>query len=832
MAEKPPADTSSSETDFDMMSALDWQNGIATLPGSDIRFRMNEFGALEIVTDGEMEAVQAAAMATESSDPSPADKPTPPVEGAAGGTAVVESAEPVLLAPSIVTPEEAPSVEVVSCGACGASGTFENFIEGKFCSKACIQSRNNSSSSSSRASPVEQKNGETASNPSNESAQPLKRIRRKRKLLTESDDEEVENPEEEEEKSKVGKGRRAAKQTKPVATAPGKKKVWSWPAYLEEEKMIAVPLKLFKEVTPKSFLRASLFNGFKVGMTKMERLFIYLFFFDPLHPSMFCVLTVAEVTVCFRMQGYRIRMIPECYDFWLNADSWDVKPAGWCEKTGNKLLLPKGCKDGEFNWSTYVKNCRGQTAPKHLFKSLNTSVTPSGFRPGMKLEAVDKKNPSLICVASIAALVDNRLLIHFDNWDESYDYWCEASSPYIHPVGFCQEMGLTLTAPAEYKHPKSFSWEKYLEETGSQAAPARAFKQRPPHGFQENMKLEAVDKRNPMLIRVSTIAATEEHRLKIHFDGWSQEYDYWVDADSPDIHPVGWCAKTGHPLQNPLGPVDSSTPPGQGCPTQGCHGIGHIKGPRYGTHYTAVSCPYSDVNLNKEGLLQDRLIGEKPPALAGPQKAKRVEVPTPVSVPAPTVPEPSDNSPQSRKSWSTESERSGRSSVQSLPEQTQSSEERTEGTREPSENSIKAKKTGPIPKCLKLHLVKQELGDGKETSLSLQEALHESVFIPPFSSNPAHRIQVCWEQHCKLLPEVLGLTAKGVAKWTTEEVASFVQGLPGCREHAPVFRNEQIDGEAFLLLTQADIVKILGIKLGPALKIYNSILMCKSADEE
>lgn len=68
----------------------------------------------------------------------------------------------------------------------------------------------------------------------------------------------------------------------------------------------------------------------------------------------------------------------------------------------------------------------------------------------------------------------------------------------------------------------------------------------------------------------------------------------------------------------------------------------------WGLVHRAVSCPYSDVNLNKEGLLQDRLIGEKPPALAGPQKAKRVEVPTPVSVPAPTVPEPSDDSPQSR----------------------------------------------------------------------------------------------------------------------------------------------------------------------------------------
>lgn len=43
---------------------------------------------------------------------------------------------------------------------------------------------------------------------------------------------------------------------------------------------------------------------------------------------------------------------------------------------------------------------------------------------------------------------------------------------------------------------------------------------------------------------------------------------------------------------------------------------------------------------------------------------------------------------------------------------------------------------------------------------------------------------------------------------------------------------QQIDGEAFLLLTQSDIVKILSIKLGPALKIYNCILMLRSVDEE
>jgi hypothetical protein len=40
---------------------------------------------------------------------------------------------------------------------------------------------------------------------------------------------------------------------------------------------------------------------------------------------------------------------------------------------------------------------------------------------------------------------------------------------------------------------------------------------------------------------------------------------------------------------------------------------------------------------------------------------------------------------------------------------------------------------------------------------------------------------------------------------------------------------QQIDGKAFLLLTQTDIVKVMKIKLGPALKIYNSILMFRTS---
>ena len=65
----------------------------------------------------------------------------------------------------------------------------------------------------------------------------------------------------------------------------------------------------------------------------------------------------------------------------------------------------------------------------------------------MKLEAIDKKNPSLICVATVANIMESRFLIHFDAWEDMYDYWCDSSSPYIHPVGWCEDNGNILSPP-------------------------------------------------------------------------------------------------------------------------------------------------------------------------------------------------------------------------------------------------------------------------------------------------------------------------------------------------------------------------------------------------
>ncbi len=43
----------------------------------------------------------------------------------------------------------------------------------------------------------------------------------------------------------------------------------------------------------------------------------------------------------------------------------------------------------------------------------------------------------------------------------------------------------------------------------------------------------------------------EEEDIHITFDGWKGVFGYTCKYYSRDIFPVGWCKKSGHPLQPP-----------------------------------------------------------------------------------------------------------------------------------------------------------------------------------------------------------------------------------------------------------------------------------------
>ena len=89
---------------------------------------------------------------------------------------------------------------------------------------------------------------------------------------------------------------------------------------------------------------------------------------------------------------------------------------------------------------------QSKAAPSHLFYD-PPSVSRHAFRISMKLEAIDRKNPDLVCVASVTNTIGDQILIHFDEWDDLYDYWCREDNPYIHPMGWCQKNQIALVPP-------------------------------------------------------------------------------------------------------------------------------------------------------------------------------------------------------------------------------------------------------------------------------------------------------------------------------------------------------------------------------------------------
>lgn len=110
------------------------------------------------------------------------------------------------------------------------------------------------------------------------------------------------------------------------------------------------------------------------------------------------------------------------------------------------MFCVSGIKPEDFSWPSYLKLTESIAAPENAFYTPHP-VGRHNFRTCMKLEAIDRKNPDLVCVSSVNNVVGDQFLIHFDEWDDQYDYWCREDCPYIHPMGWCQSNGIPLVPP-------------------------------------------------------------------------------------------------------------------------------------------------------------------------------------------------------------------------------------------------------------------------------------------------------------------------------------------------------------------------------------------------
>lgn len=208
-----------------------------------------------------------------------------------------------------------------------------------------------------------------------------------------------------------------------------------------------------------------------------------------------------------------------------------------------------------FDWDAYLEETGSEAAPPECFKqALNPPI--NDFKIGMKLEALDPRNVTSTCIASVVGVLGSRLRLRLDGSDSQNDFWRLVDSNEIHAIGHCEKNGGMLQPPLGFRMNAS-SWPGYLCKilNNAMVAPEDIF-QPEPTGPSENLfkvgqKLEAVDKKNPQLICCATVDAIKDDQIHVTFDGWRGAFDYWCSYDSRDIFPVGWCARSCHPMQPP-----------------------------------------------------------------------------------------------------------------------------------------------------------------------------------------------------------------------------------------------------------------------------------------
>ena len=144
----------------------------------------------------------------------------------------------------------------------------------------------------------------------------------------------------------------------------------------------------------------------------------------------------------------------------------------------------------------------------------------------------------------------------------------EAKNGKKNSVQSSREMSVPKTTHYNESYPwqdtNGFNWQKYLEWSSSKAAPVTFFKSNPfpkPHQFTKGMKLEAIDPQTPSMICVVSIVEILGPRLRLHFDGYSDTYDFWENVNSKNLFPVGWCEKNDQCLVPPKGLPNTTQKP-------------------------------------------------------------------------------------------------------------------------------------------------------------------------------------------------------------------------------------------------------------------------------
>ncbi|XP_056462788.1 scm-like with four MBT domains protein 1 isoform X1 [Gadus chalcogrammus] len=229
-------------------------------------------------------------------------------------------------------------------------------------------------------------------------------------------------------------------------------------------------------------------HSFKEGM-KLEAV-------DPTAPIS---ISPATVTKVFDELYFLVKMDDLCgmdegdgggRSFLRHRESPGIFPVQWSLKNGLPLCPPRGYQGQDFDWADYLKQSEAEAAPQHCFSAtLFTSQEPTehSFKVAMKLEAVNPLSPENIHVATVSKVKGQyiwlnleglkqpmpEVVVHVDSMDIFPVSWCETNGyPLVYPIKPPVEKQRKVAVVQPEKHrsqPKSSAPDSERQPTGSQS---------------------------------------------------------------------------------------------------------------------------------------------------------------------------------------------------------------------------------------------------------------------------------------------------------------------------------------------------------------------------
>uniref|UniRef100_A0A087XFT3 Scm like with four mbt domains 2 n=1 Tax=Poecilia formosa TaxID=48698 RepID=A0A087XFT3_POEFO len=128
-----------------------------------------------------------------------------------------------------------------------------------------------------------------------------------------------------------------------------------------------------------------------------------------------------------------------------HANSPGILPVQWCLKNGVALERPRGYEGPDFDWADYLKQSGSEAAPDACFP--DTGHT-RGFTEDMWLEAVNPARPEEVCVARVSRVRGRLLWLRLEGvLQPQSECIVDVESMDIFPVGWCEANSYPLTPP-------------------------------------------------------------------------------------------------------------------------------------------------------------------------------------------------------------------------------------------------------------------------------------------------------------------------------------------------------------------------------------------------